>query len=191
MEEQTKLETMRAKHAAYMREWYRRNPEKLRAQRAKIPRMRDLPPERREALRTRKRESTERCREAHREKANENGRRWRKNNPDKVKAWIKANIERVRATGKRTKQKLRREVLQAYGGVCACCGENNTEFLNLDHANGNGAAHRREVGRGHGVYFWARRNNFPKDAGLRVLCHNCNVATHYYGYCPHKRTIAV
>lgn len=32
---------------------------------------------------------------------------------------------------------------------------------------------------------WCRRNGYPK--GFRVLCHNCNMAIGFYGYCPHSR----
>ena len=69
---------------------------------------------------------------------------------------------------------------------CACCGEFAYEFLALDHTNGDGCKHRREIGTGSGVsyYKWFINNNFP--AGFRVLCHNCNLAIAFYGQCPHQ-----
>lgn len=62
------------------------------------------------------------------------------------------------------------------------------EFLQLDHANADGAAHRREIGRQSGASYWVwlRQNDFPGDLGLRVLCANCNMATRYGRTCPHK-----
>ena len=82
--------------------------------------------------------------------------------------------------------KLRSDVLQAYGNVCACCGETEYKFLSIDHVDGNGANHRRQVGVGSGFHFylWLRRNGFPK--GFQVLCHNCNQAKGSYGCCPHE-----
>lgn len=74
-----------------------------------------------------------------------------------------------------------------YGGlVCACCGEKRIEFLCIDHINGGGEKHRREIGKGGGgpFYNWLRKNNYP--AGYRVLCSNCNSAIGRSGYCPHE-----
>lgn len=72
---------------------------------------------------------------------------------------------------------------------CACCGERTVEFLTIDHINGNGAAHRREleaqnVGPGTGFYLWLKSNGYPN--GFQVLCYNCNCAKGCYGTCPHK-----
>ena len=79
---------------------------------------------------------------------------------------------------------LRLEVLAHYGGKCACCGENKIEFLALDHINGGGAQHRKELGLwGLPYYRWVRDNQYPDIH--RVLCHNCNSSMGSYGYCPH------
>jgi len=82
---------------------------------------------------------------------------------------------------------LRMEVLLHYSAGdlrCACpgCTVTEFEFLALDHVNGGGAAHRREVGQS-AVYQRLKQDGFP--AGFRVLCHNCNASHGYYGYCPH------
>jgi hypothetical protein len=71
-----------------------------------------------------------------------------------------------------------------YGGPqCACCGEGEYEFLTIDHINGDGAAHRRQMGSRRDIYRWLKQNNYPP--GFRVLCMNCNFALGYHGYCPH------
>ena len=69
--------------------------------------------------------------------------------------------------------------------TCACCGEQNIEFLSIDHINGGGKAHRKITGNGKSFYGWIIRNKFPAD--LRVLCMNCNFALGHSGYCPHKK----
>jgi hypothetical protein len=86
----------------------------------------------------------------------------------------KESQERIR------KQKI--DVLIHYGGdppKCACCDENHIEFLTIDHINGNGAEHRRQIGgtqkfSGLLFYEWIIANNYPE--GYQVLCSNCNTA---------------
>jgi hypothetical protein len=70
--------------------------------------------------------------------------------------------------------------LEKYGNKCVCCGESNVEFLAFDHIDGGGTQHRKKVGN---ITTWIVRNNFPDN--IRILCHNCNQARGYYGYCPH------
>jgi hypothetical protein len=89
------------------------------------------------------------------------------------------------------RQKIRRIerrniCLEHYGNQCACCGEKTKEFLAIDHINGGGSKHRKEIGRA-SIYLWIIKNNFPPI--FRILCHNCNQAIGYYGICPHKRKI--
>jgi len=92
----------------------------------------------------------------------------------------KAN-EAHRALGKRN----RAEMVEAYGGRCSCprCPETNPAFLTLEHLNGDGAAHRKAVGRGHAIAD-LRRRGWPKD-GYTLLCWNCNCATRGGKICPH------
>jgi len=53
---------------------------------------------------------------------------------------------------------LKLEVLEQYcpdGEIaCACCGEDWPIYLGIDHMNGQGAKHRKEVGRGTVLYRW-------------------------------------
>lgn len=73
---------------------------------------------------------------------------------------------------------------------CKCCGETEMVFLALDHINGGGKQHRKEIfnGRnsgGRGYYSWLKRNNYPE--GYQILCHNCNFAKGDSGkVCPHQ-----
>ncbi len=102
------------------------------------------------------------------------------------KPHTKATRAKNLVAGKKYNDQLRNDVLAAYGGKCACCGESHPEFLAIDHINGGGEKHRRTVGYGHGVYLWLRKHNFPKDK-FRLLCHNCNFATSRYKHCPHEK----
>ena len=65
-------------------------------------------------------------------------------------------------------------VMLHYGPLCTCCGTpNNPE---IDHIDGDGKAHREEIGTrgGDPFYRWLIRNNFPP--GYQVLCHLCNMS---------------
>lgn len=76
-------------------------------------------------------------------------------------------------------------MLKHYGGKCECCSESLFEFLALDHKNGGGNAHRKEVKqRSANMIGWALANALPPI--FRVLCHNCNSAIGFYGRCPHQ-----
>lgn len=71
--------------------------------------------------------------------------------------------------------------------ICTCCGEKNFFCLTLDHIDGLGKKHRKEIGvSGSGNFAqWLRLNNFPP--GIQVLCYNCNFAREKCGgICPHK-----
>lgn len=73
-------------------------------------------------------------------------------------------------------------VFNHYGYKCACCGESEFYFLSIDHINGGGSQHRRDI-KGP-LYLWLIRNNFP--SGFQTLCYNCNLAKGHHGFCPHK-----
>lgn len=85
----------------------------------------------------------------------------------------------------RTRKRNRDQLIEAYGGKCACpkCPETNTAFLTLEHVNGDGRKHRAE--RGSHTYADLRRRGYPKD-GYTLLCWNCNAMTRYGRTCPHE-----
>lgn len=81
----------------------------------------------------------------------------------------------------RYRKALKVEILQEYGGKCACCGETNLAFLCIDHVDSGGLEHRRQIN--NEIYTWLKRQGFPKE-GFQVLCFNCNLAKGLYGECP-------
>ena len=100
------------------------------------------------------------------------------------KTWYESHREAHNAATKRNYQAVRQEVLDAYGGLCACCGETTPEFLGIDHINGRGSIERKGM-TGYTLYRKLRREGFPKDL-YQLLCHNCNQAKGYYRVCPHQ-----
>ena len=84
---------------------------------------------------------------------------------------------------------IKEEVLNSYGGKCACCGENNLLFLTLDHIYNDGSQHRKKLmAIGNGFYLKIRKLGYPKGS-LQILCWNCHYAKTYFGVCPHKEVI--
>lgn len=110
-------------------------------------------------------------------------KRWRIEHPEKyrkrMKKWRAVNYQRLKSNA-----------LIHYGGNpprCACCGEQTSAFLTIDHLNGGGCAHRREMKKnGYGsIYQWLKNMNYPE--GFRILCANCNTAIGILGVCPHQK----
>jgi len=113
----------------------------------------------------------------------------------RAKQWSLSNPDKVRATYDRTNQ-IRKDdrdtIYRAYGNKCACCGESNPLFLNIDHINNDGYKLRPRNKSGNysppysGHYYkQIIQAGFPKD--LQLLCWNCNCGRHRNGgICPHK-----
>lgn len=82
-------------------------------------------------------------------------------------------------------RRLRAQVIDGLGSICACCGESEPIFLQLDHIHGGGNLHYRKfAGSWSAVYRAVRDTGFPRDQ-YRLLCSNCNSAIGRYGRCPH------
>jgi len=115
--------------------------------------------------------------------------RYRDRNREKVRAACTAFYEnpenrRRRNEGARAASRAKRKaVLARYGGKCACCDEDEYEFLTIDHINGGGTRHRASDGRK--IVRFLIKNGYPE--GFRVLCWNCNSAIGLHGRCPCHR----
>ena len=115
-------------------------------------------------------------------------------NRDKIRALVRksgrkryqVNRQAVLAEAKRYRRSLKQQMIDAYGGACACCGDTTFEFLSLEHKHGGGKKHYASLPHGHGsMYRWLRDRGWPKDE-YTVLCCNCNFAKGHYGICPHE-----
>ena len=135
------------------------------------------------------------------EQKNATSKKWRSENREHInfmqRKYNKLNsmkpewIEKQRSRSRYEKRELRHAAIMAYGGYrCSCnhrggaCGEKPPEFLCIDHINGNGKI-LGEKG-GHILYRRLKKQGYPP--GYRVLCHNCNLALGFYGYCPESDT---
>lgn len=166
-----------------------------------------------EARREAARERARRWREANRERALEGQRRWyqanREKANDKSRLYYQEHREEQLEAGRRRREDnkeerrerqrqyregIRQKVLAYYSPssppCCACCG--TREDLTIDHINGGGNEHRKEIG----VAFfpaWLVKENFPP--GYQVLCRKCNTSKgdsenchlHAWRYFIHRR----
>jgi len=109
---------------------------------------------------------------------NKNSKEWQRNNRDKHNQ-----------QNRKEYRQLINEVIDAYGGKCKCCGETRREYLTIDHVNGDGRKHNREMGFSspNGLYRWLRQNNYPE--GFQVLCFNCNCGKGNYTVCPRDKEV--
>lgn len=83
---------------------------------------------------------------------------------------------------------LKLQMVEAYGGVCVCCGESNPGFLTLDHVNDDGGGPNRTEA-GYRLYARLRREGWPQE-GLALMCFNCNNGRAASGgVCPHVRAL--
>ena len=138
-------------------------------------------------------------------------------NAEKTRNWYKNNLEKAKIISKRTynkhkeshiaratkwnkdnklshrnsnatwRWKLRQEIIEEYGGSCACCGEVIPEFLSIDHINNDGNVERKQNNSKGGAKFYKelKDRGFPKD-NYQLLCMNCNFAKGHFGICPHQ-----
>lgn len=96
------------------------------------------------------------------------------------------NTPSERCTNARNgRRRHRQEVIDYYGGICACCGELDPFRLAIDHINGGGVKHCKEIGGRKNLVRWIRKNKYPPI--FRILCHNCNFSHGRNGYCPHNK----
>lgn len=114
-------------------------------------------------------------------------------NPERTKAnrarhYVK-HKEGILVKYKKKRTARRTAVIAHYSNgtnKCYCCGYTGLPFLTVDHINGDGAEHRKQIGEGN-FDSWAITNNYP--FGFRIACFNCNRATGTAGICPHKQPI--
>lgn len=81
---------------------------------------------------------------------------------------------------------LRNQVLEGYGGMCACCDEWIPDFLTLDHVQNDGANERKASDYNlMALYRRLIKEGFPLE--YQLLCWNCNCGrAKNGGVCPHR-----
>lgn len=110
--------------------------------------------------------------------------------------WRMRNKEQARKYGIEYGRKLKVECLTHYGNgflCCTRCGFSDIRALSIDHINGKGAEHRRNLAKegktGKTLYKWLKDRNYPK--GYQTLCMNCQyIKRQENKECPGIRTLS-
>jgi len=123
-------------------------------------------------------------REQNREKLRAASQKFRAEHPGYKKRYIeydreyrRKHPEVYRAHNRRSRTKLKGEVLIHYGNgrmECVICHDTRIQVLTIDHIYGNGRKHRQEIGgSSKSLYCWLRRSGYPE--GFRTLCGSCQM----------------
>lgn len=101
--------------------------------------------------------------------------------------WLRENKEYSDQLDADYRRRIKAAVFDHYGWKCACplCPIDIPGFLTIDHMNGGGTKHRKDIGNGTLFYRWLIRNNFPPE--YQTLCYNCNCSHGHLGFCGHER----
>lgn len=136
--------------------------------------------------------SAQKWRKLDKERFDRATKKWRLKNRDKVLAqksrWYYKNKVEITKRMLMAYKENKRIVFEHYGGTppkCSCCNESIFDFLTLDHKNGGGTKHRKEIGASN-MLRYIIKNNFPEE--FEILCYNCNCskAFNHSKICPHK-----
>jgi predicted nucleic-acid-binding Zn-ribbon protein len=88
--------------------------------------------------------------------------------------WYAKNKERQLAYMRGYFHRQKVEVLSHYSATVTCqrCGFSDVRALSVDHVNGGGRRHIKEIQRsGSSFYHWLKQHKYPP--GFQVLCMNC------------------
>lgn len=96
--------------------------------------------------------------------------------------YFKNNRHRFAHYAARTRDNLKLEMIEAYGGCCVGCGNDDWEVLSLDHIHDDAYTEKEEFGvsarGGHKHYGRLKAAGWPKDR-FQLLCYNCNAKKEY------------
>lgn len=91
--------------------------------------------------------------------------------------YARENRDKIAIASARARDKLRDEMVIAYGGECKHCGINNPIMLCLDHINGDAHIEKELFGEnrrgGYSNYARLKIEGWPKER-FQLLCYNCN-----------------
>lgn len=70
-------------------------------------------------------------------------------------------------------------VFAHYGRRCRCCG--SYKYSSIDHVEGGGKEHRKQLGWNQTLYRWLIEQGYPD--GFQTLCRSCNSSKRDGAFC--------
>lgn len=92
--------------------------------------------------------------------------------------WFEDNRQHLAGYYADYRDRIRLEMVQAYGGACCECGEDDPIVLVLDHINDDGQVDKKLGLGGFKAYMALRKQGWPKTRH-QLMCHNCNFRKEY------------
>jgi hypothetical protein len=115
-------------------------------------------------------------REENKEVVKERKRKWREKNKEKIRTGRMELYKKYRQQHAEKRAQIKYDVFAHYSGgtvKCAECDISDIDMLTLDHVDGGGCKHRKQVGAGTRMYMWLKNLGYP--VGFQVLCWNHNM----------------
>jgi len=108
----------------------------------------------------------------------EYNRKYRLEHKEQLKTYLREyhrkHRDRLEASSKRSREKLKREILTHYGNgklACVKCSFGDIRALSLDHIVASGGKRQNPRSSGYDFYVVLKRQRFPE--GYQTLCLNC------------------
>lgn len=97
---------------------------------------------------------------------------------EEMARYVEQNKPKLRFQEARLRDKVRSEMIEAYGGRCKHCGENDAIVMTLDHTFNDPEKEYEECGTsargGKWLYRKLKREGWPQER-FQLLCFNCNM----------------
>jgi len=181
------MKTNKENKKEYMKNYNKKNKDKLKIERDKPENKEKIKEYNKVRYQNNKEKIKKRVREYNfnnKEKIRETKIKYRKKHKDRIqkkhKEYYQNNKEKIKNISREWVENNRIKVFNNYGNFCCWCGESNINCLTVDHINGNGRKHNKEIGGGNKIYRWLIKNNFPEE--FQTLCYNCNCGLKRKGF---------
>jgi RNase P subunit RPR2 len=99
------------------------------------------------------------------------GKKWRRLNKKKIKRYNFQHRSVFLKNSKNYRLKMKEKIFEVLGHVCKRCGFSDKRALQVDHINGGGTRHRRDLSRS---YFRFYQDILKEPNKYQILCANCN-----------------
>lgn len=109
-------------------------------------------------------------------------KKYNRDNKEKRAKYREENKESIVAYHSSYYKNKRDKFLFLYGCICVCCGEDQAEFLTIEHKLGQIGKKKESSFRAYTKAITEYRPDL-----YEILCMNCNHARGRYGKCPHQK----